>query len=530
MNDLRQWFRYSTFRVGIGKSILFPLLALLFFLQATTAFSQAQAAERHPNIVLIIADDLGYSDLASYGNKNIKTPNIDRLGQEGVRFLQAYTTSPICGPSREGILTGRYQQRFGNEFMPYDRLEPGTIHLLRNHFHAVKQVNYGLKQLKADIFINHSKFNDGLPATETTLAQLLKQQGYATGLVGKWNIGNGDGFYPDQRGFDYSYYFEGALTRYVDDPVDTSRYVNQHLPWSFSEMPAWAPRYGSTAIREGRNEVKDTGYLTFSFATKAVDFIEKNHAKPFFLTLTFNAPHDPFQVPKAYFDRITGVQDTVKRVYYGMIEALDDAVGMVMKELKETGCDSNTLVFFISDNGGATYTRATDNAPLRGGKCTHFDGGLRVPFFMRYPAAMQASKSFEHPVSSLDVFSTIAAAAHAPLPANRVYDGVNLMPFVQYKTDSLPHNIFYWRNGYSQAIRKGDWKLYVNTKSKKTFLFNLKADKEELHDLKDLQPAKVQELQHDLPQWEKTQTIKPAWRSAASVLIDVDGEYFWFPT
>jgi arylsulfatase A-like enzyme len=316
----------------------------------------------------------------------------------------------------------------------------------------------------------------------------------------------------------------------VDDPVDTTRYINQHLPWSFSEIPAWAPRYGSTAIREGRQEVKDTGYLTFSFARKAVDFIGSNYEHPFFLTLAFNAPHDPFQVPKAYFDRITGVPDTVKRVYYGMIEALDDAVGMVMQKLKETGVDSNTLVIFVSDNGGATYTRATDNAPLRGGKCTHFDGGLLVPFFMQYPAAIKGGDLFDKPVSTLDIFSTIAAFALAPLPTNRVYDGVNLLPFVQHKTDSLPHGEFYWRNGYSKAIRKADWKLYVNTKNHKTFLFNLAADKEELHDLKDQQPAKVQELQHDLQQWEKTQTIKPLWRSAASVLISVDGEYFWFPT
>jgi len=275
--------------------------------------------------------------------------------------------------------------------------------------------------------------------------------------------------------------------------------------------------------------VKDTGYLTFSFAHKAVDFIDQHKNEPFFLTLTFNAPHDPFQVPKYYFNRISNVQDSVKRVYYGMIEALDDAVGLVEQKLKTSGLDKHTVIFFISDNGGATYTRATDNAPLRGGKCTHFDGGLTVPFFIKYPGAFATNNVYNNPVSSLDIFSTIAAITGAGLPAGRIYDGVDLMPFLQQQTYSLPHNIFYWRNGYSKAIRKGNWKLYVNTKSKKTFLFDLTNDIGELHDLTAQQPAKSKELLHDLEHWEKTQTIKPSWKSGADVRINVNGEWFYFP-
>jgi arylsulfatase A-like enzyme len=492
----------------------------------TASFAQQSL----PNVVLIIADDLGYSDLSSYGNAYIHTPNIDKLGKEGIRFSKGYTTAPICGPSRAAILTGRYQQRYGNEFMGYDKLDPEFLRNLRRHYESERKLEPGLKELRPHLLIDHSNFNKGLPASEITIAQLLKQRGYSTGLVGKWNVGNGEGFYPFQRGYDYSYHFEGALTRYVDDPVDTSRYINQHLPWAFSELPAWVHRYGSTAIREGTNEVKDTGYLTFSFAHKAEEFIERNKSNPFFLTLAFNAPHDPFQVPKEYFNRIQGVTDTVKRVYYGMIEALDDAVGMVLQKLQTLGLDKNTLVIFLSDNGGATYTRATDNAPLRGGKCTHFDGGLLVPFFIKYPGIIKGNRVYDAPVSSLDIFTSIAAATKAPLPTGRIYDGVNLVPYLQDGSDSLPHTIFYWRNGYSKAIRRGDWKLYINIKSKKAFLFNIADDREELHDRSADQPTIVKDLLNALTQWEQTQFIQPQWPSGADVLIDVNGEFFYFPT
>jgi len=503
------------------------LPVLLFFFACHTAAS-AQT-KNPPNIILIIVDDLGYSDLASYGNKNIKTPNIDALGNKGARFTQAYVTSPICAPSRMGIITGRYQQRFGAEFMLYDKFAPTVKRTITRHFLSGKKKPEGIETLKPDFLLNRSGYATDIPTSEITIADMLKQKGYATGYVGKWNLSSSPTVFPDQHGFDYSYYFDGALSRYVDDPVDNSQYINMHLPWAFSEIPAWAPRHGSTAIKEGRTIVKDTGYLTFSLADKGIDFIERNKAKPFFLTLSFNAPHDPFQVPKKYFDRVQGVADSVKRVYYGMIEALDDAVGSVMHKLEQEGLADNSLVFFISDNGGATYTRATDNAPLRGGKCTHFDGGLAVPFLIKYPAAINAGKVYDHAVSSLDIFSTIAAASSTALAADRTYDGVDLLPYL--KTDTaLPHETFFWRNGYSKAFRKGNWKLYVNEKNKITYLFNLAEDPGEMHDLSKNQPAKLKELLAALKDWEEKNTITPLWPSAADVLIDVNGKWFRFPS
>jgi arylsulfatase A-like enzyme len=484
---------------------------------------------RRPNIILIIADDLGYSDVRSYGNLAIQTPNIDSLGSGGTRFTQAYVTSPICSPSRMGLMTGRYQNRFGGEYMPYDKFDSGFLRSLRKHYFSERKKIPGLRSLKPHLGLDRGKYETGLDLREITLAQLLKTQHYATGLVGKWNLGDDTGNHPFERGYDYCFYFDGALTRYVDDPVDTSLYINKHLPWAFSELAAWTPRAAATAIREGRNEVKDTGYLTFSIARKGMQFIEENKDHPFFLTLTFNAPHDPFQVPKSYFDRIQSVNDSVKRVYYGMIEALDDAVGSIVDKLRKLNLEENTIIVFISDNGGATYTRATDNAPLRGGKCTHFEGGLLVPFFIKYPYAIKGSKVFKNPVSSLDIFATVAAITNASLPADRVYDGVNLMPFLA-KGEGYPHSVFYWRSGYSKAICKGNWKLYINEKSKKKFLFNLETDIEEMNDLSSQMPQKVAALAHDLDFWEHTQTVKPSWPSAANVLIEVDGEEYYFPS
>lgn len=505
------------------------LLSMLLLCPADRSVNKSAQAQQEPlNIVLIIADDLGYSDLASYGNKAIETPNIDGLATNGTRFTRAYVTSPICSPSRMGIMTGRYQNRFGSEFMPYEEFDPQFLANLRKHYFALRKIDPGLKELHPHLTLRRSKYVTGLPLEETTLAQLLHNSGYTNGLVGKWNLGEDSGNHPWQRGYDYCYYFDAALTRYVDDPEDSNRYVNQHLPWAFSELPAWMPRSGSTVIREGTNIVRDTGYLTFSLAQKAADFITHNKDRPFFLTLTFNAPHDPFQVPIDYYNRLPKVSDPIKRVYFGMIEALDDAVGQVLRTLDNTGLSDRTVILFISDNGGATYTKATDNAPLRGGKCTHFEGGLLVPFFVKFPGIAK-STVYGKAVSSLDIFATIAAMTHTPLPKSRPYDGVDLQPYLA-KDTGVPHTRFYWRSGYSRAICDSNWKLYANAKDHQTLLFDLKTDIEETRDLAPTHPEKVKQLLHLLQLWEKTETLRPSWPSASDVIIDVRGQKVHFPS
>jgi arylsulfatase A-like enzyme len=503
-----------------------PLLLYLLFFSSISLSAQIKTP---PNIILIIVDDLGHSDLASYGNRSVRTPNIDSLGINGARFTQAYVTSPICAPSRMGIITGRYQQRFGAEFMLYDKFDKSVKRKITRHLLSVKKKPAGIATLKPDLFLDRSVYVTDMPESEITIAEMLKQHGYATGYVGKWNLTSSPTVFPDMHGFDNAYYFDGALSRYVDDPVDTSLYINMHLPWAFSEIPAWAPRHGSTAIKEGRTVVKDTGYLTFSLADKGIDFIERNKTKPFFLTLSFNAPHDPFQVPKKYYNNVKTETDSARRVYSGMIEALDDAVGKVLKKLEQEGLNDNCLIFFTSDNGGATYTRATDNAPLRGGKATHFDGGILVPFFMKYPNGFKPRQTYGHPVSSLDIYSTIAAVSGAALATDRAYDGVNLLPYLT--NDSLqPHQDFFWRSGYSKAFRRGDWKLYVNEKNKITYLFNLAEDAIEKYDHSKNRPDKLKELQDALQDWEKKNSVPPLWPSAADVLIEVNGKWFRFPS
>jgi arylsulfatase A-like enzyme len=505
------------------------LTGLVFLFSSVSLSAQKQATKPPPNVILIIVDDLGHSDLASYGNTRVRTPNIDSLGIKGVRFSQAYVTSPICAPSRMGIITGRYQQRFGAEFMLYDKFDPSVKKQIKKHLLSFKKKPAGIATLKPDLFLDRSVYVTDMPESEITIAEMLKKNGYTTGYVGKWNLTSSPTVYPDMHGFDYAYYFDGALSRYVDDPVDTSLYINMHLPWAFSEIPAWAPRHGSTAIKEGRSIVKDTGYLTFSLAQKGIDFIERNKTKPFFLTLSFNAPHDPFQVPKTYYNRIQTETDSVRRVYGGMIEALDDAVGSVLKKLEQEGLTDNCLIFFTSDNGGATYTRATNNAPLRGGKATHFDGGIQVPFFMKYPNGLKAREAYNRPVSSLDIYSTIAAASGAALDSGRPYDGVNLLPCLT--NDSLwPHQDFFWRSGYSKAFRRGNWKLYVNEKNKVVYLFDLAQDPAEKNDQSKNRPDKLKELQDALENWEKKNSVAPLWPSAADVLIEVNGKWFRFPS
>ncbi|MFB6457845.1 sulfatase-like hydrolase/transferase [Chitinophaga sp. Hz27] len=483
-----------------------------------------------PNIIWIIVDDLGYSDLSSYGNKTIQTPHIDALAAQGVRFTRAYATAPICGPAREGIITGRYQQRFGGEYMPYEQLRPTYKKKLATNYLLHRKKYPGLQTLKVHMKANAKNYTTGLARQELTIADILKRDGYVTGLVGKWNEGYGENYFPDQRGFDYSYYFPGALTRYVEDPIDTNRFQSIRLPWAFSDFPAWAPRYGSSAIMEGRNAVKDTGYLTFSLAAKAIAFIDKNKDKPFFLTLAFNAPHDPFQAPVAYVNKVSHEPDPVKRIYYAMILALDDAVGAVAAKLKTAGIADNTLIFFISDNGGAAYTRATDNAPLRGGKCTQFEGGLVVPCFLKYPAAWSTAQVYTNPVSALDLFATTVGVTGTPLPADRPYDGVNLIPFINGQRSDEPHPVLYWRNGYAKAIRQQDWKLYLNEKNKKVFLFHLTDDPAEKNNLAQQYPEKVAALKSALHDWESKNTVAPKWPSGADIRIRDNNGWLWFPS
>ncbi len=481
-------------------------------------------ASRRPNVIVILADDLGYSDIACYGNPVVKTPHLDALAREGVRFTQAYSTAPICSPSRAGLLTGRYQQRFGFEFLVPQSAggAPTAEQAKRLAAFGEKVGSFPEKGIDPEAF---GKIRKGIPDSEVTLAQLFKRNGYRTAAIGKWHVGETDGFFPQQRGFDYHYGFYSGLSLYA--PEEDPAVVDKHLPWCMTEPSAWHRR-GSNGLVRNNQPVEEKAYLTDKFTDEALAFIGANKKEPFFLYLPYNAPHDPFQAKQSDFDKYPDVTDSTRRVYYGMISGLDDAVGRIVRKLKDAGLEDNTVIFFTSDNGGATYTRATDNAPLRGGKMSHFEGGYTVPYILRYPGVAPAGQTFTHPVSTLDIYATAAAAAGIALPPGREYDGVNLIPFLSSGNGGKPHETFYWRSGYSKAIRKGDYKLYINERKGQKRLFNLARDRAETKDLCDAEPAKLLELEAELKAWE-ARLPSPAWPSRSNATIDVNGEKCYFP-
>ncbi len=504
---------------GIGA-----VLGGLFFLNKKT--DPAEVAATQPNVIIIYADDLGWTELSSYGNTKVSTPNIDALATEGVRFTQAYSSAPICSPSRAGLITGRYQQRFGFEFLvPSEVNAPITDAAL---LETIRKASLERKEL-AETAIDeeaYKKIHKGLPVEEITIGKLFKDAGYATGAIGKWHVGELEEFQPQNRGFDYHYgvLTWGSIYSSVEDPDVLTKSYHFHLPQSKATK-----REGSISIVRNGKVVEETEYITDRFADEAVQFIDQNKTKPFFLYVPFTAPHDPFQAKKSDFDLITSETDTVKRIYLAMIKSLDDAVGRITAKLKETGLDKNTIILFGSDNGGASYTRQMSNHPLKGGKLSHFEGGIRVPFIARYPEVIPSGTVYNLPVSNLDFFATAAAAAGIPLPSDRSYDGVNLLPFVKAENSKRPHELLFWRNGYSKAVRKGDWKLYLNEKAQKVLLYKLDEDLSEQNDLSGAHPEKVEELKAELKKWEE-QLPAPLWPYKRSVpLLELEDASYYFP-
>lgn len=476
-----------------------------------------------PNIVVILADDLGKTDISLYGGR-VATPRIDALGHEGATCTEGYITSPICSPSRAGLMTGRYQQRFGHEIQPHERYPRNRL-----EYYVFKYFLASDPFRVADL-IAFPRFEDivqqGLPLSEVTLAEVLRRQGYQTAIIGKWHLGSSPDRIPIHRGFDYHYGFYEAHTLYAD-PRDPDIVSQRHD--DFTDRHIWnLGRQGSCAVRRNDEVVDERVYLTQRIGEESVHWLEAHHDRPFFLYVPFSAPHTPFQVPRRYYDRFADVSDPIHRVYYGMITALDDAVGEILDALTRLGLDDNTLVFFLSDNGGATYTGATDNAPLRGGKFTNFEGGINVPFVVRYRGRIPAGAACSRPVSALDVFATAVDLSGADLPADRPYDGVSLLPSLTGQTTDAPHAALFWRSEYHKAIRQGDWKLVKDDMSGRTVLFDLGTDKNERHDLSVSRPEVVRELEDALTRWENTM-VSPLWPRVMDFRF-VDGqEVYYFP-
>ena len=489
--------------------------------------AQPPSASRHPNIIVILADDLGYADISAYKIERFKTPNIDRIGLQGVRFTDGYATAAVCGPSRAGLMTGRYQERFGFE--------------------------YNLGPVQRDLAEGL-----GLAVGEVTLAQLLKNAGYHTGMIGKWHLGGQAQFYPMNRGFDEFVGFLPGESSYIDPrqpgvhlsfgPLGDEA-LNSRVPAPANDEDHGAAfgRIGRTFQRVEQNQIiegadrhvvhNETTYLTDYFGDRATDYIglHSKGAQPYFLYLAFNAVHSPHMVTAKYYDRFPEIKDHQMRVYAAMVAALDDQVGRVLDAVDASGQANNTLIYFASDNGCAMYWPGLCSCtPLRGGKLSHYEGGVRVPFMMRWPGHIQPGQVYRDVVSLLDILPTSVMAAGGQLPADRVYDGVDILPFVSGEKPGSPHNMLAWRRLPLFSIRQGDWKLWesVNDKTGKfgeyRLLFNLKDDLNETTNLAERNPRKVKELEALGRQWAKMLT-DPKWTGRSPIKFDVCGTPFLLP-
>lgn len=449
--------------------------------------------ERPPNVVLILADDLGWNDLTFDGGGvaggTVPTPHMDSIAADGVLFTQGYAANATCAPSRAALMTGRYGTRFGFEFTP---TPPGMMQLVGmmsdDAGPRLRRPISGPGGLDAD----YDRM--GMPPSEITLAELLAEQGYHTVHIGKWHLGRTNGKAPEDQGFDESLLMTSGL--YL--PEDSPDVVNAKQDFDPIDRFLWAAT-NFTASHNGGDSFQPARYLTDYYTDEAVKVIEANRDRPFFLYLAHWAPHTPLQATREDYEALSHIELHRERVYAAMIRSLDRGVGRVLETLREQGLEENTLVIFTSDNGGAGYIGLPDvNQPYRGWKSTFFQGGIRVPYFARWPARIAPGTTVEDPVHHFDIFATVAAAAGATLPDDRKIDGVNLLPVTQGEATGVPHRALFWRSGTSRSALIGGWKLNVSDPPGRRWLFDLRADPTEQRDVSAQHPAKVAELERAL--------------------------------
>jgi arylsulfatase A-like enzyme len=422
--------------------------AFLLLLSLAITGLAADSAAAKPNVIFIVADDMGYADTGFQGCKDIPTPNLDALAKSGVRCTDGYVSHPFCSPTRAGLMTGRYQQRFGHENNPV--FKPGDTMA-------------------------------GLPVTETLLPRLLHDAGYVTGWVGKWHLGAAECFHPNTRGFTDAYGFLGGGHQYFADGLNKPD-VEYYTP-----------------LQRNGKEQAETGYLTDIFGREAVAFVEQHAKEPFFLYLAFNCPHTPLQAPDHYLNRVgSEITDEKRKVYAAMVIAQDDAVGKLMEKLRSLALEENTLICFISDNGGPVGERSngSSNGALRAGKGTVYEGGIRVPFFLRWKGTLPSGKEYHQPVISLDLTRTALELAGGHEAGGKPMDGVNLVPFLKGEKSGAPHEALFWRTGGGDqyAVRHGDMKLVLRKGEAQPELFDLAKDVGESKDLANAMPDQVKQL------------------------------------
>lgn len=442
-----------------------PRLALLATL-ALVCPLPTSAAPPKPNLLLILADDLGYADLSIHGSKDIPTPHIDSIGHNGVRFTSGYVSSPMCSPSRAGLITGRSQSLFGHDinWEPDWPVDPDD--------------------------------ERGLPLTEKTIADQLKSAGYHSGIFGKWHLGEAPKFHPNQRGFDEFFGFLSGGHIYFTERL-RDRPPLHH--------------YNTLLERNGEPQPAEPGYLTTVLGNESADFIHRNKEKSWFLFASFNAPHTPLQATPELLERVKHIKDESRRTYAAMVVGLDDAVGRILQQIRDDGLEEHTLIFFLSDNGGPPENNASDNTPLRGRKGMMWEGGIRVPFLAQWKGVIPAEQIYDRPVSSLDILPTILAAAGATSIATGPLDGTDIVPFLTGEKSGDPHESLLWRIAERDiwAIRRGDSKLLKQNDNIQ--LFDLEANIRETRDLSTQHPETRQQLQTHIDSWQAT-LVPPLWR------------------
>jgi uncharacterized sulfatase len=473
--------------------------------------------ERPPNIVVILADDMGWNDVSTYGGGagggSVKTPNIDALAREGVTFTTGYAGNGTCAPSRAAILSGRYGTRFGFEFTP-------TPEMMAPLMGVVMSANKTERRLPImNTEAESVPFGEmGMPTSEITIAETLRAADYHTVHIGKWHVGESNGMAANDQGFNESLNMGGMLFLPEDhpdavnskqefDPIDRFLWTVGGYGVSYNGGPAFEPQ----------------GHVTDYYTVEAVKVIEANRNRPFFLYLSHWAIHTPLQSTRDDYDAYPHIESHTERTYAGMIRGLDRSVGRVMETLRENGLDENTLVIFTSDNGGAGYLGLPDvNKPYRGWKITFFEGGVRVPFVMRWPARVPAGGTFDPAVHHFDIYSTAAAAAGATMPGDRKMDGVDLLPYVTGEAEGVPHDTLFWTQDHYRVVRHEGWKLQRNGPDDEfVWLFDLANDPTEQRNLAEERPDKVAELDALLA-GHLAEQAPPRWHSRASMAISID--------
>jgi uncharacterized sulfatase len=475
--------------------------------------------KRPPNIVIIVADDMGINDVSMHGGgltaQGVPTPNIDSIARDGVRFDQGYAGAPVCNVSRAALLTGRYPWRFGMEFVatPPGMTRVGPLLYAEDPNNALHPIIVDMEKAKHAIGFDAM----GMPPSEVTLAETLKARGYHTLHIGKWHLGSTPEMRPNHQGFDETLFMEQGLHMHEDSP----EVVNSKQDFDPIDKFLWPNMRFATSYNGGK-WFEPAKYLADYYTDEAITAIKKNKNRPFLLYLAHWGVHTPLQATRADYDALANIKDHRLRVYAAMVRSIDRSVGRVLQTLKDEGLNENTLVIFTSDNGAPGYLGLPHvNQPYRGWKITMFEGGIRVPYAAKWPGHIAAGTRYQTPMSNIDIMPTAVAAAGGAMPSDRPIDGVNLLPFLTSQPATQPSRALYWRNGPYRAMQEDKWKLIVAERPLKDWLFNLAADPTEKVNLAGQEPQKLAAMKAKMSAHHANMP-PPLWASFIQIPIAID--------